>query len=166
MKWESINDREDRSDKLTVVGGRFRTSHADWFLTLEDEAGKRIELRVNNFTQFVDSTGGSVSSLQDNDIVRVISDKKHTYMRSAIIVGTVKPVGLIDDLPATPQRKLRVATKAERTEIDLIAANFVDVWTPPKDVRNAFIDTIDEAELTESVAFLISQAILQDRGLR
>lgn len=60
MKWESINDREDRSDKLTVVGGRFRTSHADWFITLADEKGAQLELNVNKFTQFVDSTGGSV----------------------------------------------------------------------------------------------------------
>ncbi|MEN3144604.1 hypothetical protein ABDF71_21680 [Ochrobactrum sp. WV_118_8] len=168
MKWESINDREDRSDKLTVVGGRFRASHADWFITLEDDEGKRLELQVNNFTQFVDSTGGSVISLSDNDVVRVISDKKHKYMRSAMIVGTVKPVQIVDapKTPASPMRKLRVATKAERTEIDLIAASFVDAWAPPKDVRNAFIDMIDEAELTESVAFLITQAILQDRGLR
>ncbi|MCQ9146093.1 hypothetical protein [Ochrobactrum sp. BTU2] len=165
MKWESINDREDRSDKLTVVGGRFRTSHADWFITLADEKGAQLELNVNKFTQFVDSTGGSVISLSDNDVVRVISDKKHKYMRAAMIVTSAQPVELVDHLPK-PVRPVRDATKAERTEIDLIAAGFVDAWTPPKDVRNAFIDMIDEAELTESVAFLITQAILQDRGLR
>lgn len=164
MKWEPISDREDRSGELRVVGGRFRQSHADWFLTLADEKGAQLELHVNKFTQFFDSKGGSVISLSDNDVVRVISDKKHKYMRAAIIVRSAQPVELVAEFPATPRRKTKEATKAERTEIDLIAAIFVDAWTPPKDVRNA--EDVDLAELTESVAFLITQAILQDRGLR
>lgn len=166
MKWESISDREDRSGELRVVGGRFRQSHADWFLTLEDEKGAQLELHVNKFTQFVDSKGGSVISLSANDVVRVISDKKHKYMRAAMIVKAAEPTFIAPPLESKPIRPVRDATEAERVEIDLIAASFVDAWTPPKDVRNAFIDMIDEAELSESVAFLISQAILQDRGLR
>lgn len=165
MKWEPISDREDRSGELRVVGGRFRQFHADWFLTFADEKGAQLELHVNKFTQFVDSKGGSVISLSDNDVVRVISDKKHKYMRAAMIVRSAQPVELIENLKmaATPQRKMREATKAERTEIDLIAASFVDVWDPP--VYEKIGTDVDEAELKESVAFLITQAILQDRGL-
>lgn len=164
MKWESISDREDRSGELRVVGGRFRQSHADWFLTLEGEKGERLELHVNKFTQFVDSTGGSVSSLSDNDVVRVISDKKHKYMRAAIIVKAAEPAFIAPPLESKPIRPLRDATEAERVEIDLIAASFVDAWDPP--IYEKIGTDVDEAELKESVAFLISQAIFQDRGLR